>query len=184
MNNNFFNNGYGNNLGSNQCSNCGSGRGNASNDVPVVETVVQNSNEEVRVGGFKDHGPKPFVVNLQRATLQNENFRNVFWTGKHLQLTLMSIKPGEEIGLEMHPNVDQFLQIVRGQGSVKMGSKDNLSYRRNVSMNDAIIIPAGTWHNLANTGRVPLKLFSIYAPPNHPFGTVHPTKEDADRSEY
>jgi len=128
-----------------------------------------------------DYGPNPFVINIEKATLQNNYFRTALWTGNYLQLTLMSIKPGEDIGLEIHPDLDQFLRVEQGQGVVMMGnSKDNLNFRRRVYDNYAIIIPAGTWHNLVNTGRVPLKLYSIYAPPQHPFGTVHLTKKDAE----
>lgn len=132
-----------------------------------------------------DHGPDPFVINIEKATLQNKYFRTALWTGEHLQLTLMSIKPREDIGLEIHPNTDQFLRIEQGQGVVMMGdSKDNLDFQRRVYDNYAIIIPAGKWHNLINTGRVPLKLYSIYAPPQHPFGTVHMTKRDAEEHEH
>ncbi len=128
-----------------------------------------------------DYGPNPFVINIEKATLDNNYFRTALWTGNHLQLTLMSIKPREEIGLEIHSNLDQFLRIEQGQGIVMMGdSKDNLNFQKRVYDNYAIIIPAGTWHNLINTGRVPLKLYSIYAPPQHPFGTVHKTKQDAE----
>lgn len=128
----------------------------------------------------KDYGPNPFVINIEKATLQNNYFRTVLWTGTHMQLTLMSIKPGESIGLEIHPNIDQFLRVEQGQGIVMMGnSKDNLDFQKNFYKNYALIIPAGTWHNIINTGRVPLKLYSIYAPVQHPFGTVHKTKQDA-----
>lgn len=97
----------------------------------------------------------------------------------------MSFHPGEDIGLEMHPNVDQFLRIKQGQGIVQMGKgKDNLNLQWLVFDDSAIIIPAGTWHNLFNIGNIPLKLYSIYAPPNHPFGTVHPTKQDAERHKH
>lgn len=127
-----------------------------------------------------DSGPEPFVVNINKATNQNNTYRTVLWTGNHLQVTLMSINVGDEIGLENHPNLDQFLRIERGQGLVKMGDrKDNLSFQRRVSDDFAILIPAGTWHNLINTGMMPLKLYSIYAPPQHPKGTVHKTKADA-----
>ncbi len=129
---------------------------------------------------LKDYGPNPFVVNINQAAKQNNTFRTALWTGTHLQVTLMSLKPGEDIGLEMHPNLDQFLRIEQGQGVVQMGqTSDNLNIRRNVSDDSAIIVPAGTYHNLTNTGNTPLKLYSIYAPPNHPFGTVHVTKADA-----
>ena len=131
-----------------------------------------------------DHGPEPFTINIDQATKQNNTFRTVLWTGDHLQLTLMSINPGEDIGLEIHPNIDQFLRIEQGQGLVKMGqSKDNLNYQKRVCAGYAFIIPAGTWHNLINTGNIPLKLYSIYAPPQHPKGTVHQTKADAMAAE-
>lgn len=130
---------------------------------------------------LKDYGPEPFVVNLDEATKQNHYFRLALWTGHHLQLTLMSIGVGEEIGLEMHPHVDQFLSIVEGQGLVKMGDKKNhLDFQKRVHEGYAIFVPAGKWHNLINTGHTPLKLYSIYAPPEHPHGTVHKTKEDAE----
>ncbi|WP_407268290.1 cupin domain-containing protein [Radiobacillus sp. PE A8.2] len=127
-----------------------------------------------------DYGPNPFTININEATKQNNTYRTALWTGAHLQVTLMSIKVGGDIGLEMHSDVDQFLRIEQGQGVVQMGkTKNNLNFRRNVYDDDAIVIPAGTWHNLTNTGNVPLKLYSIYAPPNHPFGTVHTTKAAA-----
>jgi mannose-6-phosphate isomerase-like protein (cupin superfamily) len=133
---------------------------------------------------FSDYGPEPFVINIDQATKQNNTFRTALWTGEHLQLTLMSINVGEDIGLENHPTLDQFLRIEQGQGFVKMGqSRDNLDFQRRVGDGYAIIIPAGTWHNLVNTGNRPLKLYSIYAPPQHPRGTVHRTKADAMAAE-
>ena len=124
-----------------------------------------------------DYGPEPFVININKAAIQNDTYRTALWTGNNLQLTLMSIKVGDDIGLEVHPSIDQFIRIERGQGLVKMGkSKDNLTYQRNVSDDFAIFIPAGTWHNVINTGMTPLKLYSIYAPPQHPRGTVQKTK--------
>ncbi|MDQ0415198.1 cupin domain-containing protein [Mesobacillus stamsii] len=127
-----------------------------------------------------DYGPNPYVVNINEATKQNNTYRTALWTGPHLQVTLMSIPVGGDIGLEMHPNVDQFLRIEQGQGIVQMGkSKKNLTFQSPVSDDFAIMVPARTWHNVTNTGNTPLKLYSIYAPPNHPFGTVHRTKADA-----
>ena len=115
----------------------------------------------------------------------NHTYRTALWTGEYLQLTVMSLHPGEDIGLEMHPNVDQFLRIEQGQGIIQMGnSKDNLNMQWVVFDDSAIIIPACTWHNLINIRNVPLKLYSIYAPPNHPYGTVHPTKQDAMMHEH
>ncbi|MCT8978491.1 cupin domain-containing protein [Clostridium sp. CX1] len=133
---------------------------------------------------LKDYGPEPFVVNIDEATKQNNAYRTALWTGKHLQLTLMSIKPGEDIGLEIHPNLDQFIRIEEGQGIVKMGNrKDKLDFQQKVYDDFAFIIPAGTWHNLINTGNKPIKLYSIYAPPQHPRGTVQKTKAAAQAAE-
>jgi mannose-6-phosphate isomerase-like protein (cupin superfamily) len=129
---------------------------------------------------FKDYGPEPFVININEAAIRNQTFRTVLWTGNHLQLTLMSIKAWEDIGLEIHPHLDQFIRIEQGRGIVKMGDrKDDLDVQRRVGADDAIIIPAGKWHNLINTGNTPLKLYSIYAPPQHPRGTVQRTKAEA-----
>ncbi len=145
---------------------------------------MNNNNNITNDYVLKDYGPKPLVLNIEKATKQNNNFRTALWTGNYLQLTLMSLKPNEDIGAEMHPNVDQFLRIEQGRGSVRMGySRENMNMQATVSDNDAIIVPAGTWHNLINTGNIPLKLYSIYAPPNHPKGTVHITKSDAMAAE-
>ena len=134
---------------------------------------------------LRDYGPEPFVVNIEEATLQNNFFRLALWTGCYLQLTLMSVNVGEDIGLEMHPYVDQFIRIEQGQGLVKMGDHQcNLDFQRNVYDDYIILIPAGKWHNLINTGNVPLKLYSIYAPPEHPRGTVHVTKPVVENSGY
>ena len=130
---------------------------------------------------IRDYGPEPFVMNINEVTKQNNNFRTALWTGQHLQITLMSINVGESIGLEMHPDVDQFIRIEQGYGLVQMGNnKNNLNFERKVYDDFAIIIPAGKWHNLTNIGNVPIKLYSIYAPPNHPKGTIHRTKADAE----
>ncbi len=130
-----------------------------------------------------DYGPEPFVVNIDMATKQNQNYRTALWTGEHLQLTLMSIPSGGDIGLEMHPDVDQFIRVEDGMGVVQMGSsKDKLNYQRNVDGQFAIFVPAGTWHNLINMGNKPLKVYTIYAPPHHPRGTVHTTKQAAEES--
>lgn len=129
---------------------------------------------------IKDYGPNPFAINIDDASKQNNNFRTTLWTGDHMQLTLMSLAPGEDIGLEIHPDVDQFLRIEEGQGMVRMGSDKNADeYVINVDDNYAFIVPANTWHNVINTGKTPMKLYSIYAPPHHPHGTVHKTKADS-----
>ena len=133
---------------------------------------------------IRDYGMEPFVTNIEEVTKENKTFRTALWTGNHLQLTLMSIPVGGSIGLEIHPNTDQFLRIEQGFGMVQMGkNKNNLNFQRKVYNNSAIIIPAGTWHNLINIGNVPIKLYSIYAPPQHPRGTVHLTKAEAEHEE-
>ena len=133
---------------------------------------------------LRDFGSEPFVINIERATRQNENFRLALWTGEYLQLTLMSINSGDDIGLEVHEDHDQFIRIEKGRGFVVMGdTREQLDFRTRVYENDAIFIPAGQWHNVINTGRKPLNLYSIYAPPEHPQGTVHETKEDAEEKE-
>ena len=130
---------------------------------------------------LKDYGDKPLVINIDEITKFNNNFRIALWTGKHLQVTLMSIKPNECIGLEMHPDVDQFIKIEEGCGLVQMGdNKNNLTFEKKAYNGYAIVIPAGKWHNLTNLGNRPIKLYSIYAPANHPFGTIHKTKEDEE----
>jgi len=129
---------------------------------------------------LRDYGPEPFVVDIEDATEENDTFRTALWTGNHLQVTLMSIDVGEDIGLEVHSDLDQFIRIEDGEGLVMMGpSRDNLNFQARVKDDYAFIIPAGTWHNLINTGHKPIKLYSIYAPPEHPFGTVHRTKAEA-----
>jgi len=131
-----------------------------------------------------DYGPNPFVVDINKATLNNDTYRTALWTGKHLQLTLMSIPAYDDIGLEVHPNVDQFLRVEDGYGVAVMGpGKDNLNFQQPVYSDYAIFIPAGTWHNVINTGDKALKLYSIYAPPNHPYGTIHMTKSIAEAEE-
>ena len=133
---------------------------------------------------FLDYGGRPFVVDINKATTGNETYRTALWTGKNLQLTVMSIPVGGEIGLEIHHDHDQFLRIESGQGLVQMGNKrDHLYFSQPAFDDSAIFVPAGTWHNVTNTGTTPLKLYSIYAPPEHPFGTVHATKEIADVAE-
>lgn len=128
-----------------------------------------------------DYGPNPLVVNIRCLAEQTPYFRTALWTGRYMQITLMCIPPRGEIGLEMHPDVDQLLRVEAGYGLVMMGDgPETLGYRQAVDAGYGIVIPAGTWHNLVNTGCDPLKLVSVYAPPQHPLGTVHKTKADAD----
>lgn len=132
-----------------------------------------------------DYGPEPFVVNIDQVTRQNSNYRTALWTGHHLQLTLMSIPVGGEIGLEVHHDNDQFLRIESGNGTVMMGlTRDKLNHQRPVGEGYAIFVPAGIWHNVINTDNRPLHLYTVYAPPHHPHGTVHKTKAHADAQEH
>ena len=131
-----------------------------------------------------DYGPQPFVIDIDEATKRNNTFRTILWTGDNFQVSLMSIPVGGDIGLEVHEDGDQFIRIEDGDGMVLMGdSKDNLDFQRRIEDDDAIMIPNGKWHNIINTGNEPLKLYAIYAPPEHPYGTIHQTKEDAQESE-
>ncbi len=124
-----------------------------------------------------DYGKNPLVIDLNVATEKNEYFRRALWTGEYLQLTLMSIKPGDDIDLEVHPNIDQLIYIVSGTGVTKIGpNKENLKYESKIYKDTAIFIPAGTWHNIINTGKQDLKLYTLYAPPEHPFGTLEKNK--------
>lgn len=133
---------------------------------------------------FMDYGSRPYVVNINEAARRNNTFRTAIWTGNYLQVVLMSIQPGDDIGLEVHPNTDQFLRIEAGEGVTRMGDSEyNLDFEEPISRGSAIMVPAGKWHNIINTGNQPLKLYTIYAPPEHPYGTVHGTKEDAMAAE-
>ena len=121
-----------------------------------------------------------FVNNIETLTLENTDFRNVIFTGQHSQLVLMSLKPGEEIGLEVHHDLDQFFRVDSGTGTVIMAGEET-----KISDGFAIMVPGGTEHNIVNTSETEdLKLYTIYSPPNHPDGTVHATKEDADAYEH
>ena len=123
--------------------------------------------------------------NIEEATTGNATFRTVLFTGTRMQLTVMSIGPGEEIGLEIHDDTDQFLRVEAGSARVLMGDeKDKLDETHELRDDWAVIVPAGTWHNVVNTGTTELKLYSLYTPPEHPPGTVHKTKADSDADEH
>lgn len=141
--------------------------------------MINNTSNNINYSGIRDCGNEPFSIDLDKIVMQNDNFRTSLWTGNNLQLTLMSINAGECIGTEMHPNVDQFFMIVSGDGMILMGDNQSMSdYKKKLEKGIVVIVPAGKWHNVVNTGDTPLKLFSIYAPPQHQKGTVHKTKDD------
>jgi mannose-6-phosphate isomerase-like protein (cupin superfamily) len=126
-----------------------------------------------------------WVGNIQDETLENSTFRTVLVTGSDLQLTVMRIPAGEEIGLEMHDDHDQFLRLEAGKARVTLGpSKETVTETHDVEDDWAVIVPAGTWHNVINAGDDDLKLYSLYAPPEHPDSTVHATKAEADAAEH
>ena len=121
---------------------------------------------------------KGFVADIEALTEKNSNFRRVLYTSKYLQLVLMAIEPGGEIGEEVHDNRDQFFRVEKGSGEVVIDGQ-----RSKIQGDDAIIVPAGARHNIVNTGDTNLRLYTIYAPPEHREGTVHVTKDDAEASE-
>lgn len=125
-----------------------------------------------------------WVGDIERATLDNDNFRTVLFTGAHTQLTTMRLAPGENIGLEAHHDRDQFLRLEQGQARVELGrTEGSVDETHEVSADWAVIVPAGVWHNVFNTGADELKLYSLYSPPEHPPETVHRTKADAEAAE-
>lgn len=131
-----------------------------------------------------DLGNKPTIINIHKEVCSNTYFRKSIWTGDFLQVTVMSIPAGGEIGLEIHEGLDQFIRIEYGVASVYMGkTKQDVKFVGNANSNYAVLIPSGTWHNIINEQTSPLKVYSIYAPPKHPIGTIHKTKFDADLAE-
>lgn len=119
-----------------------------------------------------------YTGNIEELTKQNTNFRQVLYTGKYMQLVVMKLNPGEEIGMEVHPAVDQFFRIEEGQAKFVVGGEETT-----VNEDGVFIVPAGSEHNVINTGTGELKLYTIYTPPNHPEGTIHVTKAEAEAAE-
>ncbi len=120
-----------------------------------------------------------YVGPIETLTLKNDYFRQVLFTGRHNQLVVMCLQPGEEIGNEMHPNVDQFFRIEHGEAKFVLSEEEHL-----VRAGDAVVVPAGTYHNVFNTSEIaPLRLYTLYSPPNHPDGTVHKTRTEAEAAE-
>lgn len=133
----------------------------------------------------KDKGKQPWVLNIEKDTIANDNYRKVMWTGRYMQMVFMSLKPGEKIDLELHNDNDQFIRIEQGEARIRMGkSKENLSFDEKVSDDWALFIPAGYWHQFINIGEKDLKLYSIYAPPVHSAGLVHKNYDDTESHEH
>lgn len=120
-----------------------------------------------------------YHADIEELTLANNNFRQVLYTAPHSQLVLMSLLPNEEIGMEVHANVDQFFRFEKGIGKVILEGEETI-----IGDGDVVVVPAGTNHNVINTSATePLKLYTVYSPANHPDGTIHPTKADAQADE-
>lgn len=133
---------------------------------------------------MKDIGPRPNAFDIEDATRRNETYRTVAWTGRYLQVTLMTIPVGESIGLEAHPATDQFLRLDSGRGRVVMGpAEDELDFEQDVTDGWSIQVPAGTWHDVINVGDEPLRLYTVYAPTHHAPGVVQKTRTDAAHDE-
>ncbi len=128
-----------------------------------------------------DIGPRPQSFDLESETIANPNYRTVAWSGKYLQVTLMSIPVNGDIGLEQHPDTDQFIRLDRGRGRAQMGpNKDELTFDQEVSDGWCVIVPAGSWHNVTNIGDEPMQVYTVYAPQHHKPGKVQQTKAIAD----
>ena len=135
---------------------------------------------------INDVGPKPQLFDIEQVTKENMNYRAVAWSGRFLQVTLMSIPVGGDIGLEVHPTTDQFLRLEVGRGRAQMGAaKDDLTLDKEVSDGWCVLVPAGTWHNITNLGATPMQVYSIYAPAHHRPGKVQATAAaaEADRND-
>lgn len=120
---------------------------------------------------------KGFIANIEDRTELNNDFRRVLYTGPNLQLVVMSLRPGEEIGEEVHDHTDQFFRVEDGNGELVLDGRTT-----RIDSDMAMLVPAGTKHNIRNTGRKAFKIYTLYAPPEHEDGTVHRTKEDAEQS--
>lgn len=142
------------------------------------EEEVTHEPEGVEI--LEDMGFEPWAFDIEKATLSNDKYRKAIWTGEFMQLVLMSLKPGENIDLELHKGHDQFVRVEKGQARILMGlNKEDMTFDEVVEDDWAILIPAGYWHEIRNTGDVELKLYTLYAPPEHPTGIVNETYDDA-----
>src|SRR5690349_6231170 len=120
-----------------------------------------------------------YTANIEKKAMENRNFRQVLYTGPHCQLVVMSLKAGEDIGSETHPATDQFIRVESGRGVSVLDGKEHA-----LSRGSAVVVPAGTRHNIVNKSTTePMQLYTLYSPPNHPEGTIHRTKADAEKAE-
>lgn len=123
---------------------------------------------------------KGYIGNIEKETLENTDYRRVIYTAKHSQLVLMNLQPGDEIGEEVHDTIDQFIRVDAGKGKVVLNQTDEYD----IEDGFAVVVPAGTAHNVINTGDTELKLYTIYSPPEHKDGTVHPTKAEEQEEHF
>jgi mannose-6-phosphate isomerase-like protein (cupin superfamily) len=121
------------------------------------------------------HMKRGYCDDIEKRTIENEDFRRVLYTGEHLQLVLMTLQPGEEIGEEVHPDGDQFFRVEEGSGAIDIDGREN-----RVEDDFAVVVPAGARHNVRNTGSSPLRFYTIYGPPEHKDGVVQATKAEAE----
>ena len=150
---------------------------NLTDDMLCHENVEENMCNSCEIRCKNEHGGHPYILNVSKTAYGNKNFRESIWTGKHLQMTLMSIPRGSDIGVEVHEYTDQYIRVEHGFAEVLLGDgRDSLTVKHKLYTGDAIFIPAGTWHNIVNLGRCDLKLSSVYAPPHHPRCTVQKNK--------
>jgi mannose-6-phosphate isomerase-like protein (cupin superfamily) len=128
---------------------------------------------------MRDRGNEPIVFDIRREAFMTPDYRTALWTGGNLQLTVMTIPAGEETGVEMHEGVDQLIGVISGAGEVSFGNRANyFAPAVPLDTHSVVLVPSGTYHNIKNAGRTPLKLYSVYAPRVHKFGTVDKTNEE------
>ena len=143
--------------------------------------ILRNPAMNTATNRIKDIGPQPQSFDIERATKDNTDYRSVAWSGRYLQVTLMSIPVGGDIGLEAHPETDQFIRLDAGSGRVQMGpEKDKLKFDREVADGWCVLVPAGTWHNITNTGTAPMQVYTVYAPVHHAPDKVQATAAAAE----
>lgn len=131
-------------------------------------------------GKQRDCGSGPYIIPVEECAVKNMDFRRAVWTGCRMQMTLMCIPPCGEVGVEMHEDTDQLIRVEQGAAMMKLGrGRCCMERQSRLCQGEAVFVPMGTWHNIVNVGDCPLKLSSVYAPPHHPAGTVHHTREDA-----
>ena len=156
-----------------------------SGTVEGSEMKVSDENPLSSINYNEDLGGEPWVLDIEEATLGNDNYRASTWTGKYMQLVFMTLKPGEIIDLEVHDDHDQFLRLEEGEARVLMGkTEDDLSFDKKVSDDWAVLVPAGYWHKIENIGSTNLKLYTLYGPPEHQKGTMHKTYKEAEEAEH